>query len=77
MKPKILVAVFFFILINIGHVFGQIDFSALNDLPVTLEVKAFDFNTVKKYSVVVDTVRNKLYILDKRMSSTGKLHLYQ
>jgi len=52
-------------------------FAGLNSLPMTLEVRAPVFNTLKHYNFEVDTIKNNLYIQDKRLSPSNKIHFYQ
>lgn len=49
----------------------------LNDLPPTLEVKAPEFDTEKKYIFKIDLFQNNLVIQDLRKSKDGKVHFYQ
>ncbi len=61
----------------VNLVCAQDVFFDINSLPVTKEVKAPEFNTVKEYFFKIDSVNNKLIIQDLRKSKKGKVHFYQ
>lgn len=42
-----------------------------------MEVRAHDFIIKKAYAFDVDTVKNNLFIQDRRLSATGDIHFYQ
>ncbi|QCX39231.1 hypothetical protein FF125_12585 [Aureibaculum algae] len=65
------------LLFNLEYGCAQSAFYSLDDMPNTIEVNAPEFNTEKKYSFRVDTIKNKLYIEDIRLSAEGKSHFYQ
>lgn len=65
------------LLLNINYVIGQDIFQKLNELPATIEVRAPEFNTEKKYFFKINTDKNILIIQDLRTSKDGKVHFYQ
>ena len=65
------------LLFNLEYGCAQSAFYSLDDMPNTIEVNEPEFNTEKKYSFRVDTIKNKLYIQDIRLSAEGKSHFYQ
>lgn len=65
------------LIFSFGYGFAQSKFDSLDKLPNTLEVDAPEFNTEKKFIFRVDTIKNKLYIQDLRVSAQGKSHFYQ
>lgn len=65
------------LLFNLEICLAQAIFDTLNNLPNTIEVKAPEFNTEKKFVFRVDSIRKKLYIQDIRISSKGDCHFYQ
>lgn len=56
---------------------GQNIYQKLNDLPETIEVRAPEFNTEKKYFFKIDPIKNSLVIQDIRKSKDGNFHFYQ
>jgi len=42
-----------------------------------MEVRAPVFNTVKQYSFEIDSIKNNLFIQDKRLSPNNNIHFYQ
>lgn len=64
-------------LLNIKYLRGQDLLNKLNDLPTTSEVRAPEFNTVKKYFFKIDSTKNNLVIQDIRKSKDDRVHFYQ
>lgn len=71
------ILVILLLLFNLEYSLAQSNFDSLDELPNTLEVGAPEFDTEKKYSFRVDTIKKKLYIQDIRVSADGKSHFYQ
>lgn len=77
MKEKILLVIIILTMLNINDIVGQEVFQNLNNLPNTIEVKAPEFNTEKKYYFKFDSFQNVLLIQDLRKSKKDKVHYYQ
>ena len=63
--------------LNLNLLRGQNSILKLNNLPTTIEVKAPEFNTEKKYFFKIDKFQNNLIIQDLRKSKKGEIHFYQ
>lgn len=77
MKIEIKLLIFIVIGFNIHSIKSQNDLQKFNQLPHTIEVRAPEFNTEKKYFFKMDTINHSLIIQDLRMSKDGTVHFYQ
>ncbi len=77
MRKKIIIPLIITSVLNLSLLRGQNSILKLNNLPTTIEVKAPEFNTEKKYFFKIDKFQNNLIIQDLRRSKNGEIHYYQ
>ena len=68
MREKFRLIMIVITILNINNICCQVTFQNLNNLPNTIEVKAPEFNTEKKYFFIIDTFNKNLVIQDLRKS---------
>lgn len=77
MRKEFILILTVLLLLHFNDIKGQNLFQKLNELPPTIEVRAPQFNTEKKYFFKIDRATNNLIIQDIRKSKDGKVHHYQ